>query len=233
MLNEFLACLRDQVNKGIYVWGGNGENLLAMGDPFAWIKRHESISANADRDMTLFEVRVAQGVAPIQAFDCSGLVYWAQKKAGVGYGDMTANGYFKECKAVEQMKPGTLVFHHNGIKCVHVGVYMGDDTVIECKGRDVGVVETRYSKNGKYWNRSGWLKKLKEDPAPITPTKVKMTGTLCVRAEGSKQGKLIGYARKGNTYPLCGQAGSGWYRIEYKPGAYGYISNATKYTVLV
>jgi len=232
MLKEFIDLLCDQVNKGIYVWGGNGENLLVMPNPEAWISKRETSDANAERDMALFEKRFDDGVDPIRAFDCSGLVYWAQWQAGYGYCDHTANGWYGECNKVTELTEGDLVFHHNGLRCTHVGVYVGGNTVIEAKGRDVGVVATVYSSNAKFWNRQGRLKKMVE-PEPITPTKVKMTGSLCVRDQGSKKGKVIGYASKGHTYPLCGQADTGWYRIEYKTGMYGYISNATKYTVLL
>ena len=232
MLKEFLDLLCDQVNKGIYVWGGNGENLLCIDDPIAWIRKHETSNANADRAIALFEKRFDDGVDPIRALDCSGLVFWAQKEAGYGYKDHTANGWYGECKSVTELTEGDLVFHHNGIKCTHVGVYVGGNTVIEAKGRDVGVVATVYSQNAKYWNRQGRLKKM-EDNTPVEPTQVKMTGSLCVREEGNKDAKRIGYASKGKTYPLCGYADTGWYRIEYKPGMYGYISNATKYTVLI
>ena len=204
-VKEFLDILSSQVDKGIYVWGGNGENLLVMPDPEAWIRKRETSDTNADRAIALFEKRFADGIDPIQAFDCSGLVYWAQKQAGYGYGDKTANGWFRECKSVEKLTEGDLVFHHNGIKCTHVGVYVGGNTVIECKDRDVGVVKTVYSKNAKYWNRQGRLKKMVDPeptPEPTTPTMVKMTGSLCVRDQGSKQGKVIGYAHKGQTYPL-------------------------------
>ena len=94
--DEFLAAARSQINRGIYVWGGNGENLLVMSDPIAWIKKRETTKANAERAIALFEKRKDKGVAPIQAFDCSGLVYWSQKKADVGYGDLNANSYWKD-----------------------------------------------------------------------------------------------------------------------------------------
>lgn len=228
----FLDALASQVNKGIFVWGGNGENLLCMGDPIAWIRKKETLTANADRAIALFENRVADGIDPIRAFDCSGLVYWCQKVTGYGYDDHTANGWYRECNKVNELSEGDLVFHHNGIKCTHVGVYVGGNTVVEAKGRDVGVVATVYSTNAKYWNRQGRLKKM-EDPSPVEPTQVKMTGSLCVREEGRKDSKRIGYASKGKTYPLCGYADSGWYRIEYKPGMFGFISDKTKYTVLI
>ena len=231
-VKDFLDLVCDQVGKGIYVWGGNGENLLCMDDPIAWIRKKETSTANANRAIALFEKRFDDGIDPIRAFDCSGLVYWSQKEAGYGYKDHTANGWCGECKSVSELTEGDLVFHHNGIKCTHVGVYVGGNTVVEAEGRDVGVVATVYSKKAKYWNRQGRLKKM-VDPEPITPTKVKMTGSLCVREEGYKDAKRIGYAHKGETYPLCGQADTGWYRIEYRPGMYGYISNATKYTILL
>lgn len=234
-ISEFLDLLYAQVDRGIYVWGGNGENLLCIDDPIAWIRKHETSKANAERAISLFEKRFDNGIDPIRAFDCSGLVYWAQKEAGYGYKDHTANGWYGECNKVTELTEGDLVFHHNGLRCTHVGVYVGCNTVIEAKGRDVGVVATVYSKESKYWNRQGRLKKMPPNPAPepTTPTQVKMTGSLCVRDQGSKQGKVIGYAHKGQTYPLCGYADTGWYRIEYKPGMYGYISNATKYTILI
>ncbi len=231
-VNDFLNLLYDQVDRGIYVWGGNGENLLTMSDPIAWIRKKETSKKNADRAIALFEQRLTLGIAPIQAFDCSGLVYWAQKQAGYGYTDHTANGWYGECNKVDVLTEGDLVFHHNGIKCTHVGVYVGNNTVIEAKGRDDGVVATVYSANSMYWNRQGRLKKM-GIPEPITAKYVKMTGSLCVREEGRKTSKVIGYASKGKTYPLCGYADTGWYRIEYKPGMYGYISDKTKYTTLL
>lgn len=163
---KFLEAARSQVNKGIYVWGGNGENLLAMASPEAWIRKKETSTANADRAINLFREREAEGVAPIQAFDCSGLVYWAQKEAKVGYNDYSANGFYKQCNPVESLQAGDLVFHHNGIKCTHVGIYNGDGYVIESYGRDKGVIlNKRVDKT--YWNKQGRLKKLKDDYAML------------------------------------------------------------------
>ena len=38
---DFIDLVDGQVNRGIYVRGGNGENLSAMSDPKAWIERRE------------------------------------------------------------------------------------------------------------------------------------------------------------------------------------------------
>jgi hypothetical protein len=228
--DEFLASARSQINKGIYVWGGNGENLLTMSDPIAWIRKRETTKANANRAIELFEKRQAAGVAPIQAFDCSGLVYWSQKQANVGYGDLNANSYWKECEPVPQTEAGDLVFHHNGLKCVHVGICNGDGWVIESMGRDDGVVLT--CRKSGYWNKQGRLRKLKEYYDHPDPQTVHMTGTLCLRAEGYKSAKLIGYARKGHDYPIVGRAETGWFQIVVGQKI-GFISNQTKYTHLI
>lgn len=288
--DDFLAAARSQVNKGIYVWGANGEDLLAMTDPEAWIRKKEKTKKDADRAIALFIKRQAACVDPIRAFDCSGLVYWCNKQAKVGYGDNTANGYWKECDPVSVLMPGDLVFHYNGIKCVHVGIYDGDGYVIESYGRDKGVVRTKREKN--YWNRQGRLKKLKADygllgdancdgkitaadaaiisrylaglaelteqgkinadvnldgkitsedaeailkyvcgEGTLPPTsKVHMTGTLCMRVEGNKKAKVIGYAKKGKDYRVIGRdPNTGWYMIENGSKA-GFISDKTKYT---
>ena len=42
----------------------------------------------------------------------------------------------------------------------HVGIYMGDGTVVHAKGRDDGVVRENISKAG--WNRFGRLKMLSQ-----------------------------------------------------------------------
>lgn len=292
MLKEFLAAARSQVDKGIYVWGGNGQDLLAMDDPEAWIRKHEKTKKDADRAIALFIKRRAACIDPIRAFDCSGLVYWCNKQAKVGYGDKTANGYWGECEPVSVLMPGDLVFHHNGLKCVHVGIYDGNGYVIESYGRDKGVIKT---KRENYWNRQGRLKKLKAeygllgdancdgkitaaDAAIISrylaglstlseqgkinadvnldgkitsddaeaimkyvvgegtlppKSKVKMLKSLKVRSGGSTKYPKVGYATKGKTYPLVGRDESGWYKIEYQPQKYGYISNKSGYTELL
>jgi hypothetical protein len=162
--DDFLAAARSQCSKGIYVWGGDGEDLLAMTDPEAWIRKKEFSTKDAKRAINLFNKRKAEGINPIRAFDCSGLVYWCNKQAKIGYGDKSADGYWKECDPVSALEAGDLVFHHNGVKCTHVGIYNGDGWVIESFGRDDGVVKTHWSSRKiGYWNRQGRLRKLEDD----------------------------------------------------------------------
>ena len=239
---EFLEAARSQVNKGIYVWGGNGENLLTMSDPEAWIRRKETSKENADRAINLFHEREENGIAPIQAFDCSGLVYWAQKEAKIGYGDKTANGYWRECEPVDELQAGDLVFHHNGIRCTHVGIYNGDGYVIESIGRDRGVILNKRT-DKTYWNKHGRLKKLPYDeptpepdpeptPEPTDPIVLVKGRSVYVRAGDGVYAKPIGVAHRKETYPLIAIAPSGWYEIDFK-GRIGFISNRPDLTEVV
>ena len=139
MLKEFLEAAASQVDKGIYVWGGNGKNLLCMDDPISWIRKRETTTANANRAIALFENRVADGIDPILAFDCSGFIYWCYTQAKLGLGRRNAATiYSSYCKPVDKAEPADLVFHYSASdrRIVHVGMYVGDDTVIEARGRD-------------------------------------------------------------------------------------------------
>ena len=174
--DEFLAAARTQVNKGIYVWGAKGQDVSAMSDKERekWIRRREKDDeTNVKRVLALYNKRVNAGVNPILAFDCSGFVYWCNEQAKIGNGRRTADSiYHSYCNPVETVEAADLVFHYDddAKKIVHVGIYVGDDTVVECKGRDVGVVETAFTKRVKdgYWNRFGRLKKLKDEYGKVT-----------------------------------------------------------------
>ena len=59
-LYDFLNLLYDQVGRGIYVWGGDGELLDTMSNPVAWIERHEQSASDAKRAIALYNKRVAK-----------------------------------------------------------------------------------------------------------------------------------------------------------------------------
>lgn len=170
-IEEFLNILYDQVGRGIYVWGGNGELLEKMSDPYDWIRRHESDPKNAERSIKLYKERIGKGISDIRAFDCSGLVYYTLKKIGLQDSDVSSRGLYDLCehKTKKELIKSDLVFHHDGKQIVHVGVYVGDGLYIECRGRDVGVVLNKRSAG--YWNRFGEFKKFKkyEEPDPPSP----------------------------------------------------------------
>lgn len=180
MLN-FFDYLEAQVNKAIYVWGGQGKNLSEMSEEKAetWIHNREAArngnsaqnEANAERAIALYRKRRTQGVNPILAFDCSGLImYFLQNLAGEFDSDKTAKNLYFLCDyhpAKNEIKPGDLVFKGaTPLTITHVGVYVGDGKVVESFGRDVGVIKTDLDNGG--WGFFGHLpqldKYLKHDP---------------------------------------------------------------------
>lgn len=226
----FIETVRSQVNKGIYVWGGDGEIVSSMSDPIAWIERHETDAKNAARAIKLYKKRVSAGVKEIRAFDCSGLVYWALHALGLQKNDVSSRGLYALCKPIAEkdLRPGDLVFHHDGTRIVHVGVCAGE-TQIECRGRDVGVVENK--RKAGYWNRFGRWKAF--DVEPTTNKYVRVLGGSVRVREGDGVGtRCVGIAHRGEEYPYLGTAPSGWYMIEYR-GQSAYITNKPRYTEVI
>lgn len=74
------------------------------------------------------------GNTPAQGLDCSGLLYYIQKKAGSEVEDMTASGYSMIGKKIdiEQKKPGDFLFF--GRPVTHCAIYVGNEYMIESRG---------------------------------------------------------------------------------------------------
>ncbi len=222
---RFVEKVRSEVGKGIYVWGGNGEILNAMHDPTGWIERRETSEANRRRVFALYAKRLQDGVQVVRAFDCSGLVYWALKDLGVLEKDVSSRGLYDLCEPIGEkaLLPGDLVFHHDGTRIVHVGVCAGK-TQIECRGRDVGVVEN--TRKAGYWNRFGRLTQLdRKDGKHVRIC----GGSVRVREGDGTHTRCIGIVHRGERFPLLGRAPSGWYRILWR-GREAFITNKPQYT---
>lgn len=249
-VSDFVNLLATQVDRGIYVWGGNGEAVSAMSNPTAWIERRETSEENVKRDLALLEKRKAAGVDPIQAFDCSGLVYWALHTLGALDHDLSSRGLYSACDPITEsdLRTGDLVFHHDGKQIVHVGVWI-DGEQIECKGRDVGVV--RNKRRSGYWNRFGRYPKLKPDDPEPTPEPthkyVKVIGgSVRVREGNGPAYPQIGTAhnakwykehkikKDGDILPCYGQADADphWYEIDFE-GKRGFITSNSRYTEVI
>lgn len=153
LLGDFLTYLRAQLGS-IYVWGAQGEAV----ENASWIYAKETTAYNGARAVALYEKRLAEGKKPILAYDCSGLIVrFLLDRRLIAY-DMSSRGLYGKCILLskDELKAGDLVFRHNGVRIYHVGVYMGEGTVIECKGRDDGVVQRHIDESGeRYWNRFG------------------------------------------------------------------------------
>lgn len=223
---RFLQTVGGQIGKGVYVWGGNGELLDGMPDPIGWIRAHETSEQDAQRAIRFYQKRREAGITGVRAFDCSGLVYWALKTLGVLQHDVNSRGLYALCTPIDStaLRPGDLVFHHDGTRIVHVGVWADGGEQIECRGRDYGVVRNR--RKAGYWNRFGRLEAI----GNAVQKQVKIRGgSVRVREGDGTQTRCIGIAHKGETYPLLSRAPSGWYVIAWR-GATAYITNKPQYT---
>ena len=98
--------------------------------------------------------------------DCSGLIEWFLLKKGVTNYDSYSGGIYKSwCHKTSTdittmpRVPGTLVFKRNSKGIYHVGVFIGNDRVIEAKGAMYGVVVTQYSADATWnaWGSLSWL----------------------------------------------------------------------------
>ena len=92
-----------------------------------------------------------------ECYDCSGLVMKALKEAGINVHHSAQYTWSEDVKQKGNIKdiPNDqlcLVFRKGKDgKMSHIGVYIGNDTVIEAKGADYGVVQTSL-KDGSWTN---------------------------------------------------------------------------------
>jgi len=139
MRDQFMALLRSQVRRGIYVWGRVGEEVKSAD----WIRAYETSTTNADRAIALWEARKASGIDPIQAFDCSGLIVWALRQLGLCDTRHTSRSFRALGEVTTTPQPGDFALHMDANdRAYHIGIVSGEWTVIEARGRDHGVVET-------------------------------------------------------------------------------------------
>lgn len=98
--------------------------------------------------------------------DCSGLVYYAYKEAGApiaSEGRQLADWYYEKSHKIsfDELLPGDLVFKHNNPNdpealndVGHVGIFAGDNRVIEAKGSQYGIKNSSLSEG---WQSAGRL----------------------------------------------------------------------------
>ena len=128
-----------------YIWGGAGQT---------WTQAKQDA---ATRSMT---VKYGSRWIGKRVADCSGLFSWAFKELG-GYmyhGSNTMWNKYCTSKGTLQsgitLRPGTAVFLVNSAGSRHhVGLFIGNDTVIEAKGTAYGVVTSKLS----HWDEWGEL----------------------------------------------------------------------------
>lgn len=175
--------------------------------------------------------------------DCSGLFYWAFKELG-GYMYHGSNTmYNKYCTSKgkltkrgrtdgKELKPGTAVFTGNESNHGHVGLYIGNDTVIEASGTQAGVITTKIS--GGKWTYWGELKGVKYGAASSsqqqgasqvsentnTKSAVVTGNRLALREAPSTEAKILTRINTGERVQLLDD--TEWVKVKYQ-GKTGYV----------
>ena len=151
--SDFTEYLKEQIrNHSIYVWGAQGQKKPTITKE--WIRKREKTKRNADRAIAHWQKEVREGYGDVlRAFDCSGLGTYFFLKHNLIDHDLNAEGLRKLCKSVNRsdLREGDMTFRMQNGRAVHVGYAIDSDRVIEAKGRDAGVVESRVSG----WDRYG------------------------------------------------------------------------------
>ena len=236
MLKEFIAYLTEQVSQP-YLWGGQHTKLTPENYKTI-IAKKESSEENRRRVETYCEKMFADGNDVLYAYDCSGLgCYWLCNLTHLYKCDVNANTMMGRCEIRTDVLPsrGWWVFRTDGNRAVHIGYMVDDETLIEAKGRDVGVCLTKFRK--KDWDRWGipnvFRDEIVDPPAPPAEHYVEVIGgSVNVRTKDSKAGRIMFIAHRGDKLPYVETAPSGWYEVVTKKGN-GFITNLPRYTRLV
>lgn len=173
-------CKQPLNEKWGYIWGGRGQ---------VWTQKDQDA---ATREMT---VKYGQKWVGKRVADCSGLLYWAFKELG-GYMYHGSNTIWKSyctnkgtLSSSTSIKPGTAVFLVNGTDYHHIGLYIGNDIVIEAKGTQSGVVTSKLS----HWDAWGELKGV--DYSNISADEVEGIGSTTLKNGSS--GSLVRELQEG------------------------------------
>ena len=152
---EFIKNVCEEVeHNSIYVWGGQGELLSQC--TISKIESMETSKQNVERVLKHISDIYLKGISKSRLFDCSGLLTYHLIKLGLLYYDTTANGLFKKCVPIskKELIPVDFVFKVNEGKAVHVALFVGDNKLVECVGRDEGVqftaLSTKFNKYGRF-----------------------------------------------------------------------------------
>ena len=187
-LEDWIAYLFSRVNIDLYVWGANGEKLVAL---LPKIYNMEKVKSDVDRVLTLLQKRLLDNIDiyEIRCEDCSGLSIRFLLDNNVIPCDMNCNGLWdyitekghgKEIK-LSEVKAGDFLFEGTADDKWHVGYVVDDGKhAIECQNHDVGVVETKISeRKWKYAARPNWYEGDQPEPEQLVLTReLKLTNPM-------------------------------------------------------
>lgn len=138
-LQEFIGIVNSKIGSG-YVYGGQNDIPLTKEALAQLVK-------NFGKAHYYFKDYSAEKWIGKEYYDCSGLIVYSLRKAGLiqsGADYSSQNLFSKLCTSVEksQIKAGDLCFQKSKSGIYHVGVYMGGNTVTHSRGTSYGVVNT-------------------------------------------------------------------------------------------
>ena len=173
--------------------------------------------------------------------DCSGLVRWACHQLGEEVAHHSHYLYTDYCrnkgKLINGLRadgteplPGSLVFlvNEQGRKH-HVGVYCGDNIVIEAKGTQWGIVTSQLA----HWDAWGELKCIsydnkapeKQDEIGVQYAITTNPGSyLNLRESPTKKSKAIAHIPQGTRVVIIDKENQDWWKIKYN-GHIGYAAS--------
>lgn len=153
-LNDFISYLLSHVNKSIYVWGAQGQDLKTLTD--SKIRAMETSTSYANTAIKMKNAR--KHLEGAKAFDCSGLaMYYLQQLTGYFKSDVNSHGLLGKCVKIQRshVKRGDWLFRTSGGRAYHIGYMVTDTKFVESKGRADGVVMGEFAKSGSYWDTFG------------------------------------------------------------------------------
>ena len=167
--------------------------------------------------------------------DCAGLINWAMAQFGITVAHHATYLYTDYCDAkgrytgAETLKPGTLVFKKGSHdKIHHVGVYIGDNTVVEAKGAEFGVVTSALTDGWDYWGELKAVDYFNNETTEVqgymqTALVNNPNSNLNMRRGPGSTYSIIAKIPKGSTVEVIDTSIAGWYQIKYG-GCIGYAS---------
>jgi len=203
---EFVEAMEALVRfHSAYIGTGNGELLvdIPIGNVFKMEKnygRRDSAGnplwwSDTARDFEFIAkcYRAQFDMTQAKAGDCSGQIVGVLRALGVikPTADYRAKDFQNEATPVpmDSLQPGDLVFDKpipasGKSEAGHIGVYDGNNVVIDCRGRDVGVVKRNIS--DYHWKAAGRLDWFENGIPPLTRN-LRYTPESLMRGEDVKQ----------------------------------------------
>ena len=98
--------------------------------------------------------RYVRGAKGPDKFDCSGFVYWCLKQAGVNQKYLTSSGWrsvsgYTKVSSIGSLRKGDIIVFKG-----HVGIAMGDGTMIDASSNNGKVVHRSCTGN---WSRENFI----------------------------------------------------------------------------